>query len=354
MTVRALLAAHRPEQAGRRSMAEHRPSWYSASRRAGAGAHAAHRAARRRTVVRLLAALGCIAAVLAGCSLDRLATRTVTDLVSGQGGDDVFASEQDPRLVGDALPFALKLYELLLSRAPDDPGLQLATGRSFVAYANAFVQRPAEQMPVTEIELRISELQRAKLHYLRGRDYLLAGLELRHPGFAVLFASPDSMDEALAMVDAASIDYLYWTAAACLGALTTDPFDMHLLVTAPYAAKMLHMVIDWDERYQGGAAHDILISYYASTAAALGGGGMERAQEHFERAVAASGDKRTGPYLAMAGVAIGQQDPELFRSLLGDALAIELDVAQYRLQNTLDQQYATWLLDHMEDLFVEL
>jgi len=222
-----------------------------------------------------------------------------------------------------------------------------------VAYANAFVQRPAEQMPVTEIDLRISELQRAKLHYLRGHDYLLAGLELRHPGFAALFASPDTMDDALAMVDAGSIDYLYWMAAACLGALSTDPFDMELLVAAPYAARMLHMVTDWDERYQGGAAHDILIRYYAGTAAALGGS-MERAQEHFERAVAASGDKRTGPYLAMAGVAISQQDPELFRSLLGDALAIELDVAQYRLQNTLDQQYAAWLLDHMEDLFVEL
>ena len=352
MTVRALLAAHRPEHADRPSMAAHRSSWSSASRGAGAGAPA-NRVSRRRCIVRLLAALGLTAAVLAGCSLDRLATRTVTDLVSGEGGDDVFASEQDPRLVGDALPFALKLYELLLSRAPDDPGLQLATGRSFVAYANAFVQRPAEQMPVTEIDLRISELQRAKLHYLRGRDYLLAGLELRHPGFAALFAYPDGMDQALAMVGAASIDYLYWTAAACLGALSTDPFDMQLLVTAPYAAKMLHMVTDWDERYQGGAAHDILIRYYAGTAAALGGG-MERATEHFERAVAASGDKRTGPYLAMAGVAIGQQDPELFRSLLGDALAIELDVAQYRLQNTLDQQYAAWLLDHMEDLFVEL
>ena len=306
----------------------------------------------RRGAIRLLCVLGCIAAVLAGCSLDRLATRTVTDMVSATGDDDVFASEQDPRLVGDALPFALKLYELLLTRAPDDPGLHLATGRSFVAYANAFVQRPAEQMAVTEIDHRISELQRAKLHYLRGRDYLLAGLDLRHPGFGVLFASPETMARALDMVDAASIDFLYWTAAACLGALTTDPFDMALLITAPYAAGMLHMVIDWDEDYQGGAAHDILIHYYAGAAAL--GGGLERAKEHFARAVAASGDKRTGPYLAMAGVAVTEQDPELFRSLLAEALAIELDVAQYRLQNTLDQQYAAWLLEHMEDLFVEL
>ena len=307
----------------------------------------------RRSAVRRLCVLGCIAGVLAGCSLDRLATRTVTDLVSATGDDDVFASEQDPRLVGDALPFALKLYELLLTRAPDDPGLHLATGRSFVAYANAFVQRPAEQMAVTEIDRRISELRRAKLHYLRGRDYLLAGLDLRHPGFGVLFASPDTMEQAMAMVDASSIDFLYWTAAACLGALSTDPFDMELVITAPYAAKMLHMVIDWDEHYQGGAAHDILIRYYAGAATALGGS-MERAQEHFTRAVAASGNKRTGPYLAMAGVAISQQDPDTFRSLLTEALAVELDVAQYRLQNTLDQQYAAWLLEHMEDLFVEL
>jgi predicted anti-sigma-YlaC factor YlaD len=307
----------------------------------------------RRRVGKLLGVLGCIAVVLAGCSLDRLATRTVTDLVSATGDDDVFASERDPLLVGDALPFALKLYEILLTRAHDDPGLHLATGRSFVAYANAFVQRPAEQMAVTEIDRRISELQRAKLHYLRGRDYLLTGLDLRHPGFGALFASPETMNQALQMADASSIDFIYWTAAACLGALSTDPFDMELLISAPYAAEMLHMVIEWDDRYQGGAAHDILIRYYASAASALGGG-MERVTEHFERAIAASDDKRAAPYLAMAGVAITEQDPERFRSLLNEALAVELDVAQYRLQNTLDQQYATWLLEHMEDLFVEL
>lgn len=306
----------------------------------------------RRGAVGLLCAPIFVAAILPGCSLDRLATRTVTDLVSQQGEDDVFASEEDPQLVGDALPFALKLYELLLSRAPDDPGLHLATGRSFVAYANAFVQRPAEQMPVTEIDRRISELRRAKKLYLRGRAYLLTGLELRHPGFGERFAAGEIAD-ALALVDASSIDYLYWTAAGWLGALSTDPFDMELLITASYAARMLHLVTDWDETYLGGAAHDILIRYYAGVAAALGGG-EDRARHHFSRAVAASGDQRTGPYLAMAGVAVAEQDAGLFRSLLNRALAMELDVAQYRLQNTLDQQYATWLLDHMEDLFLEI
>ena len=306
----------------------------------------------RRGAVALMPVLGLVAVILAGCSLDRLATRTVTDLVSQQGEDDVFASEEDPQLVGDAMPFALKLYELLLSRAPDDAGLRLATGRSFVAYANAFVQQPAEQLPVTEIDRRISELRRAKRHYLRGRDYLLAGLELRHPGFRELFAAA-RMEAALALVDASSIDYLYWTAAASLGAMSTDPFDLELLITASYAADMLHMVTEWDETYLGGAAHDILIRYYAGTGAALGGG-LERARHHFVRAVAASGDQRAGPYLAMAGVAVIEQDAGLFRSLLNRALAMELDVKQFRLQNTLDQQYATWLLDHMEDLFLEM
>ncbi len=306
----------------------------------------------RRGVVGLLPVLSFVAVILSGCSLNQLAIRTVTGLVSQQGEGDVFASEEDPQLVGDALPFALKLYEMLLTGAPDDPGLHLATGRSFVAYANAFVQRPAEQMPVSEIDRRISELRRAKKLYLRGRDYLMTGLELRHPGFRELVAARQ-IEDALALVDASSIDYLYWTAAARLGALSTDPYDLELLITAPYAARMLHLVTEWDETYHGGAAHDILIIYYAGIGAALGGG-MERPRQHFTRAVAASGDQRAGPYLAMAGVAVAEQNPDLFRSLLNRALEIELDVAQYRLQNTLDQQYATWLLDHMEDLFLEI
>ena len=305
----------------------------------------------RESLVRVCA-LSLIVAGLTACSVDRLATRTVANLISQEGGSNVFASEVDPQLVAESLPFTLKLHELLLVNLPTDAGLQLATGSSFVTYANAFLQRPAERLPGSDIELRVAELARAKGHYLRGREYILTGIELRHRGFRELLAAGE-VTAALALVDRSSIDYLYWLGAASLGALTTDPLDIELLITLPHSVALIEQVDAWDDSYGAGAAHEILLAYYAGVPETLGGG-VPRARDHFARAVAVSAGAKASPYLAMALVAVRQQDPVEFRRLLQQALAVELDVAEYRLLNVLDQQHAVWLLDHMEDLFLEI
>ena len=301
--------------------------------------------------VRFLCVLSLLAA-LTGCSLDRLATQTVAGLISGGGSDTVMAGDDDPQLVAEALPFTLKLHELLLAELPDDAALLLATGRGFVVYAASFIQRPAERLPDRQIELRISELARAKLHYLRAREYLLTGIELRHPGFRRLLAAGD-VTAALALVDTSSIDYLYWLGAAWLGATSTDPADLALVADVLRAGALLEQVAAWDPEYAGGAVHDVLIAYYGGLPEYLGGG-AQRARHHFELAVAASGGARARPYVAMAAATIRDQDVAQFRAHLEQALAVSMEVPEYRLQNALDREHAAWMLEHMEDFFLEL
>jgi predicted anti-sigma-YlaC factor YlaD len=291
-------------------------------------------------------------AALTGCSLDRLATQTVAGLISGGGSDTVMAGDDDPQLVAEALPFTLKLHELLVAELPDDPALLLATGRGFVVYAASFIQRQAERLPDRDIELRIAELARAKGHYLRAREYLLTGLELRHPGFRKLLAAGE-VTAALALTDISSIDYFYWLGAAWLGAISADPADLALVADIPRAGALLEQVVAWDSGFAGGAVHDVLIAYYGSLPEQLGGG-VQRARRHFELAVAASGGTRARPYVAMAAVTIRDQDTAQFRALLQQALAVPADVPEYRLQNALDREHAAWLLEHMEDFFLEL
>ena len=304
----------------------------------------------KETPVRFLCALSLLV-VLTGCSLNRLATETVAGLISGGGADTVMAGDGDPQLVGQALPFTLKLYELLVAQLPDDSPLLLATGRAFVVYAALFVQRPAERLPDHQIQVRSAQLARAKALYLRAREFLLNGTELRHPGFRERLDGGD-VTAALELVDASSIDYLYWLGAAWLSAVSTDPLDIALGSDIPRAGALLEQVEAWDSEYAGGAVHDVLIAYYGGLHEALGGG-AQRARRHFELAVAASGGMRARPYVAMAAVAIREQDAELFRTLLEQARAVPMEVVEYRLQNALDREHAAWLLAHMEDFFLD-
>ena len=300
--------------------------------------------------VRFLCVLSLLAA-LSGCELNRLATVTVARMISGGGSDTIMAGDPDARLVGEAMPFTLKLHELLVAELPDDPPLLLATGRAFTVYAALFVQRPAERLPDRQIEVRAAELARAKALYLRAREYLLTGLDLRHPGFRARLMGGDAA-AAIALADASSIDYFYWLGAAWLAAASTDPLDITLGADVLRAGALLEQVEAWDSGYDGGAVHDVLIAYYGGLPEALGGG-APRARRHFELAVAASDGAKARPYVAMAGVAISTQDAEEFRELLEQALAVPKDAVEYRLQNTLDREHAAWLLAHMEDFFLD-
>ena len=70
----------------------------------------------RRTRPIAPAAIIIALAVAPGCSLKTMAVKTVANTLSDTG--DVFTRDDDPELVREATPFALKLYESLLESAP--------------------------------------------------------------------------------------------------------------------------------------------------------------------------------------------------------------------------------------------
>jgi predicted anti-sigma-YlaC factor YlaD len=298
-----------------------------------------------------------IMAVLGGCSLNKLAVRLVAGALTGEGAN-AFTTDDDPQLVGDALPFALKLYESLLGMDPENTDLLLATGTAYTMYAYAFVQAPAELLPDEEFEAQIAEIARARKLFLRGRAYLFDALEIIYPGgFAgYLEALPGPGLDPLELLDFAKeedIDLFYWTASAWFAAVSTSGFDMSLIVTMPKAVGMLRKVLEWDEGYGDGGAHDLMVNYY--------GAGLDadpewktRAREHFERAVQLSEGSKAGMYISYAmAVCVPEQDVEQFVSLLEQALAVDIEAhPEVRLENVIAQQKARWLLENLEDYFL--
>jgi hypothetical protein len=72
-----------------------------------------------------LAIIVLIAAVSGGCSIKKIAVNKLGNALAST--DTTFEGDDDPDLVGDSLPFALKLMESLLAESPRHTGLLLAT-----------------------------------------------------------------------------------------------------------------------------------------------------------------------------------------------------------------------------------
>jgi predicted anti-sigma-YlaC factor YlaD len=302
----------------------------------------------KRGVSLLLCAL---TVVLASCSLNKLAVNMVAKTLSS-GDSTVFTGEEDPQLVADALPFAMKLYESLLEQTPENEDLLLTTGSIFTMYANAFIQTPASMLPESEYEQQQQMLARAKKMYLRGRGYLLRALELRYPGFGKDLRGND-LEQALAAMVVEDVPLLFWTSASWLGAFSTDTFDMELLLNLSKPIAVLNRALELDESWSQGMIHDTLISIYGSLPEAMGGS-QEKARYHFEKAIEYSGGLSPSPYVALAStVSVANQDVKEFRQLLAQALAIDpADNPDNRLQILLSQEKARWLLGHIEDFFL--
>lgn len=291
-----------------------------------------------------------LAAIGAGCSIKGMAVNAVADALSGQGS--VFASDEDPELVREAIPFGLKTYESILEATPEHKGLLLATGSAFIQYAYAFVQQDADFIDETDLP-RARELRaRAKKLFLRGRDYAIRAIEVDHPGF--LEALRKDKDAALAAMAKEDVPQLYWAGVGWAAALMSSKEDLNLIADLPLGGSMVERAVALDPSFNEGAGPEFLISYDGSRPAAMGGS-TERARMHFARALEISKGKRASVHLALAeSVSVRDQNLAEFRRLLDAALAVdpEGDRSQ-RLVNLLALKRAKWLKTRIPDLFLD-
>ncbi|MDR2133706.1 MAG: TRAP transporter TatT component family protein, partial [Treponema sp.] len=265
----------------------------------------------------------------------------------------VFTGDSDPELVGDALPFAIKMYESLLAANPGHQGLALTTGSLFVMYANAFVQGPAELLPRDRYAEREAAAERAKKLYLRGADILYGGLERKYPGFIGAYQRGD-LPKMLSGMKKADVPCLYWSAAAYLSAYSLNPFDMELGVRIPEFTALVDRAYGLDPDFGSGSLDDFYILLYSSIPESMGGD-KSKAELHYRRALEKSGGLLAGPYVSYASaVSIPAQDYDTFKSNIDAALAIDPDAdPANRLVNILSQRKARYLRDSAAHYFVD-
>lgn len=306
-------------------------------------------AVTRRT--RRLALLVLFAAPVANaCSINRMAVNRVGDALAGSG--TTFASDDDPVLVGQAVPFSLKLMESLLASSPRHRGLLLAAASGFTQYAYGYVQQDADELEDRDLAAAAAGRDRARRLYLRARDYGLRGLETRHDRFAALLRSDPRA--AVRAATAEDVPFLYWTAAAWGGAIAISKEVPELVADQPRVEALIDRALELDESYDFGAIHSFLISYESARRGASGDANA-RARAHFERAVSLSEGQSAAPFVALAeAVSVDRQDAREFTAMLERALAIDPDARpEWRLANLIYQRRARWLLSRRDALFLD-
>ena len=296
------------------------------------------------------------ALLAASCSVNQMAINAVSNALTGTGSANVFTTDSDPELVGDALPFAIKLYETLLSQNPDHQGLLLTTGSLFIMYANAFVQTPAEMLdPIDYFYERYEGLDRAKALYLRGMDILYSALDKKYPGFSQASVSADTLQPFLRQCTINDIPLLYWTVAGGLSAYSIDVFDFTLGSRLNDWSAMMARAYELDPDYNNGAMDEFYIIFYAAIPENLGGD-KEKAKFHFRLALEKSSGLSAGAYVSYARViSIPEQDYDGFRENLEKALSINVNEdTSNRLVNILAQRRARYMLDNAYNFFSSL
>ena len=306
-----------------------------------------------------------IFSLISCASIKKSAMRSVSDMLTSSDGGSAFTSDDDPRLIAESLPLALKLHEILLEQDPQNAALAAATGRNYIMYSGAFVQMPADRLEDDYWEEAEFGRKRAKKLYLRGRNYLFNSLELSHKGFRDALESKIP-DTALAMLTEEDALTAYWAGLGWLGMASADPLDLDVLASLDKAVMLLYRSLELDSANAG--LHDAMIqintkqleavlaamrtnspataafmdSYYAN--AGVANDSKYRIMHHYKKALSADGTNPS-PHVTMArAVAIKEQDPGSFRRYLNLALDINPDDnPENRLMIILYQEQAQWL-----------
>ena len=148
--------------------------------------------------------------LLADCSVRRFAVDRIGDALAS--GGSTYASDDDLQLVGEALPFGLKLMESLLAESPQHKGLLITACEGFTTYAYVYVQHEASTVAESDLARARQIRERARRLYLRARGYGLRRLEASYKGITERMVRDPRA--ALSMVKKKDVPVLYWNAAA--------------------------------------------------------------------------------------------------------------------------------------------
>jgi predicted anti-sigma-YlaC factor YlaD len=228
------------------------------------------------------------AALLTACSPRFLIVQSVGNELANQGQN----VEEDFGLAREASAFYLKLSESLLRETPANLKLAESVSSGLSQYAFAFVAFEAEKLAGNDANAAFRLNERAKRLYLRAHGHAMRALELSSPGFAAKLAQPNAGQWPVLSKD--QLGLAYWAAASWGGYISLSKDVPDTVADLPLAYRLAGIAWKLDPHYDNGG----LASLMGSFEAAVPGGSIPRATQYFDSAIAISGGKSAGPFVA--------------------------------------------------------
>lgn len=270
-----------------------------------------------------------------GC-IQQIAIRTMADIMDY--GFDAYYQETDLMFAREGMAGNMKLLEALIQGDPSNRQLLLLASQGFSAYALAFAEDDS--------------VERARVFYLRGREYGMRVLREYPSLVATIGADVQSFEKALRSLSDDDIPAVFWTAFAWGGYINISRTDLDAFADLPKVIAMMKFVAERDPGYYYGGAYLFLGAIEGTTPAMLGGK-PDRAREYFERALALNKGKFLLTYTYYAQTyAVQVQDQELFEKCLTTVEEASLDLLpEARLPNAVAKNKARILRSRITELF---
>ena len=301
-------------------------------------------------MARLAFAGGLIAALasLSSCSLvSNMAVNSIAGLLAE--GEAVLRSDDDLDLVKAPLANNLWLMETMLETSPEHRDMLLSATKGFLLFAYGFVEPDLFELDFTQFEAKQAVRRRAARLYRRATTYGMRGLEVNHPGIeARLRSDPEAAAAELEVEDAA---LALWTGTALGAWIAMDTDNPEATADLSLMGALLHRSRELDDTVDDGVVYDYLSIYEVSRI----GGSIEEGREHYEHALEIGPERRPVLWSTWAETgSVANADRQEFEALLRQTLDFDIDSEPgSRLLNQVAQVRAAWLLENVEDYFLD-
>lgn len=311
-----------------------------------------------KNVARILCLVG-VLFLTGSCSMRKMAVREMAEMT--QQGMAAFDQDANLDLIEKALPSNIKLFEVLLETDPGNEALLETLARMYGSYGFAFHETRLEALALGTAEdladvvhIDDTNVPRVKkvleLVYLKGLDYAIRALEIRHGNTRESLEKTALADAFFKTLTEQDAPVLFWYGFNLGGYLNLNRDSVSALAQVPLMEKAMLRVAELTPDYFNAGAHLYLLAFYGSRSALMGGN-PEAAKRHYEEV-----RKRAGQEYLLADVfyarccLVQNQDREEFEKVLHRVLEHKYE-KRYALMNAVAKVRAGIYLKAMDDLF---